>query len=248
MSQNILFTANPDNAAILPSLTEMDKLLHLPLQHFTTHQNPEESRIIKSTLADFTFIIHGNLRNARYFVEWMHQNDLLKNVQNRINLAVDKPTTEFLEREKIPAVLFRENGKPIDVLEFMLRISKQGSTLYPTTDSKTEEMPGLLKELEMPVSEFTVCREITISEDRLNEYRDSVSRANLKAILFHNRSSITRIRTAFPELNFNHYKLISGSPGVTEKLREEELLPAIQANGSWYSIADVLEEISGISE
>lgn len=248
MTQTILFTAHPDSAATLPAVTDMRKLLQLPLQHFTAHQNPEESQIVKNTLEDFTFIIHGSLRNARYFVEWMQQNDLLVNVQNRINLAVDKPTSEFLERKKIPAVLFRESGKPIDVLEFMLRISKQGSTLYPTTESKTEEMPGLLKELEMPVSEITVCREITISEVLLSEYRERVSRASLKAILFHNRSSITRIKTAFPELNFNHYKLISGSPGVTEKLREDGHLPVIEADGSWHSIADVLDEISGISE
>jgi uroporphyrinogen-III synthase len=247
MSQTILFTANPDSAATLPALTDMDKVLHLPLQHFIAHLNPEENRIIKSTLNDFTFIIHGNLRNARYFVEWMQQNDQLADVQNRINLAIDKPTSEYLESKKIPAVLFRENGKPIDVLEFMLRISKQGTTLYPTTDNKTEEMPGLLKELEMPVSEFTVCKETTISEDRLNEYRERVSKANLDAILFHNRSSITRIKTAFPELNFDHYKLISGSPGVTEKLREEGHLADIEADGSWRSIADVIEEISGIS-
>jgi hypothetical protein len=245
MSQTILFTANPDSAATLPAVT---RLLQLPLQHFSAHVNTEESRIVKNTLEGFTFIIHGNLRNARYFVEWMQQNDLLLNVQNRINLAVDKPTSDFLEREKIPAVLFRENGKPIDVLEFMLRISKQGSTLYPTTDSKTEEMPGLLKELEMPVCEFTVCRETTISEVLLNEYRERVSQANLKAILFHNRSSITRIKTAFPELNFDHYMLISGSPGVTEKLREDGHLPDIEADGSWHSIAEVVEEISGISE
>jgi uroporphyrinogen-III synthase len=247
MQSQILFTANPDTSSLLMNSDAAAGLLHLPLEVFTGFSQPEEHERVINSLNSYTFIIHGNLRNARFFTEWMKNQTLLKQVQNRINLAIDKPTAHFLEQEQIPAILFRDTGKPIDVLEFMLRISRQGKTLYPTSENKTEEMPGLLKELDMPVDEFTVCREVTLSSDRLTEYQSRVHGADLKAILFHHRSSIMRIKTAFPALDFNQYKLISGSPGVTEKLREEGYLPDIEADGSWFSIADVIEEISGIS-
>jgi hypothetical protein len=144
----ILFTANEDVAAPFLQLSReiADDILHVPLENFEYQIVAEEEDEILERFADFTFIIHGNLRNARYFTEWVRQNSLEKKVINCINLAIDKPTANFLEENGIPAIQPRQHAKPIDILEFMLRISREGITLYPTTEQKTDEMPGLLLE------------------------------------------------------------------------------------------------------
>src|SRR5690625_7195690 len=55
-----------------------------------------------------------------------------------------------------------------DILEFLLRISTQGNVLYPTTDQHTEEIPGLLKELKMGVTGFTVCAERSLTQEEVD--------------------------------------------------------------------------------
>jgi hypothetical protein len=238
---NILVTANRDLAAGF--FEQANGLLHLSLEEYETFTIDEESDAASLAFNRFTFIIYGNLRNARYFMNWAERTGNTAQIQNRINLVLDLPTSRFLEKKGIPAILPRKNARPIDLLEFLLRITKEGSTLYPTTDNHTEEMPGLLKELEMPVSEFTVCREVSLSADLLEDYRERLSKADLDYILIHNRSSYTRIKTAFPDLNLSEYKLIAGSQGVTEKLAEEGLVPDAQAHGTWLSIAKVIEDV-----
>ncbi|MDZ7755287.1 hypothetical protein [Rhodohalobacter sp.] len=143
----ILFTADKDTSAPFLRMEKMRKktLLHVPLEQYRFHVSDEESKQIQNHMDEFAFIIHGNLRNARYFIEWMNQNSMEEQVRRCVNIVLDKPTAEFLEEFDIPAVQPREPAKPIDILEFMLRISKEGNTLYPTTENKTEEMPGLFK-------------------------------------------------------------------------------------------------------
>ncbi|MEX0647630.1 MAG: hypothetical protein WEA56_15280 [Balneolaceae bacterium] len=241
-SESILFTANEDLAAPLFQFDAVKKtgLLHLPLETYEYYPEPEEGAVIQDKLDDFAFVVHANLRNARYFLQWVEERHLLKQVQQRVNLAADEPTAVFLEDKEIPAILPRKDAKPIDVLEFLLRISRDGSTLYPTTDQKTGEIPGLLQELEMPVNEFTICRETSVPPVKLEKYRKRVISADVKSVLFHNRTSILRIRKAFPELDLSSIQRIAGSKGVAEKLKEEGLEADVQAHGSWASIAGVL--------
>ncbi len=241
----ILFTANEDVAAPFLQLNReiAEDILHVPLENFEYHTLAEEEDEILERFADFTFIIHGNLRNARYFTEWVRQNSLEKKVINCINLAIDKPTAIFLEENGIPAIQPRQHAKPIDILEFMLRISREGITLYPTTEQKTDEMPGLLLELQMPIAEFTVCREVSLDEDQLSSYRKTVNGADIDTVLVHTRSAFTRIKTAFPDLSLSQKKVIAGSPGVDELLRSEGITPASTAYGSWNSLAKELQDI-----
>jgi hypothetical protein len=243
MPDNILVTANRDLAALFFEEIKPDKISHLPLEHYSSFEDKKEGESVISILDKFSFIIHGNLLNTRFFVNWADKNSLISQVQNCINLAIDKPTADFLESEKIPAILFKQNGKPIDVMEFMLRISKEGHSLYPTVLDKTEEMPALLRELDMPVSEFTVCQEEVLSDELLKGYRNEFKKNDPDTILIHNRSAITRIKTAFPEIDLSEYTLISGSSGVTKKLHDEGLNPVIQADGTWPAIVDVVKEI-----
>lgn len=241
----ILFTANRDIAAPLLELESMKEkdFLHLPLEKFRYRVFEEESKEVKENLSAITFIIHGNLRNARYFAEWIDNYSQQEAVRNSVNLVLDRPTASFLEEMEIPAILPCELAKPIDILEFMLRISKEGKTLYPTTEQKTEEMPGLLLELEMPVAEFTVCEEAALEEEELKEFRAKADIESIEAVLFHNRSSYVRTKTAFPDLDISSKTVISGSRGVSVMLLDDGINPDLEAQGSWASIARVLEKV-----
>lgn len=239
---SVLITANEDSAAPLFEAKKNSNIpfIHLPLEHFSYKVDPEESRLVEQSLSNYAFIIHGNLRNSRYFLQWVIEAGLLDEIRESVHLAIDKPTSEILEEYGIPAIMPRVNAKPIDVLEFMLRISREGASLYPTTSQKTEEIPGLIKELEMPVDEFSVCQEVTIDPEKLNQYRKKIEKEKPEAILFHNRSSVVRIKNAFPDLNLSNVTCIAGSAGVTQKMKEEEINVDVQAHGSWESVLKIL--------
>ncbi len=241
----ILFTADKDTSA--PFL-RMDKIqekrfLHVPLEQYRFHANEDESNEIQNHIDEFAFIIHGNLRNARYFSDWMKQYSMEEQVRRCVNIVLDKPTAEFLEEFDIPAIQPREPAKPIDILEFMLRISKEGNTLYPTTENKTEEMPGLLKELKMPVAEFSVCEEVPLDENKLKDYKAEVGKNPIDVVLLHNRSSYIRVKTAFPDLDLSSKTVLAGSLGAAETMEKDGLKPDYLAKGTWASIAKVLDEI-----
>lgn len=237
----ILITANKDIASPLLELVKYDKLFFVPLELYEPETLIEENNYVLKNFSGYTFIIYGNLRNARYFVEWIKKNKNLHDVQKVVNLVLDKSTQRFLEEKNIPGVMPQANARAIDLLEFMLRISKEGASLYPTASGKTEEMPGLLKELQMPVHEFTVCKEIQVAESLLAEYSQKMKNDPFDSILFHNRSSVIRTLTAFPELTYSGFTLIAGSEGAAQKMKEEGVPVHEKAAGSWKSIASLIK-------
>lgn len=242
--ESVLITASPTLCAPMLHECENNKdiFVHLPLEEFTAEVENEESTSVKENKDEFSFIIYGNLRNAQFFVDWMNKNNVMEPFKNAVHLALDKPTAEFLEEQSIPAIMPREKAKPIDLLEFMLRISREGKSLYPCTDQKAEEMPGLLQELQMDVVEFSVCKEKSLDSTRLDALRKEVENRDISAVLFHNRSSVTRIKTAFPDIDLHGKKIISGSPGVTKSLIDLGIEPNYEAEGNWYSIGELIEE------
>lgn len=240
-----LFTANKDVAvSFLKKIDKSDgwQLLHLPLENYSYSVHIEEEELVMEQLDSFSFIIHGNLRNARYFIQWAKESNALEQVRNIVHLVPNQATVDFLAEFEIPAVMPREEARPIDIIEFMLRISREGTVLYPTTDQRDEEVPGLLKELEMPVVEFQVCKEETLPSKLLEEYRNQISNNSFDSVIFHSRSSVTRTQTAFPDLDLATVECISSGQTVTQKLQESEIEPSIEARGSWRSLLTILNE------
>jgi len=221
---------------------ESEHILHLPLENYQFEFRREESDEIISNLNTFSFVIYGSLRNAAHFIKWVHEKDLLSKVQTLVHFSMDEPASAFLEHNGIPSIMPRENAAPIDILEFFLRISREGKTLYPAVDGKAEEMPGLLKELEMEVVEFSVCKEVKLPPDRLREYKQKVTKQKPDAVLFHNRSSLTRTKAAFPGLNLQKMKILSGSAGVTQALIDMGIEPDFEAGATWQSIQNWIED------
>lgn len=240
-----LFTANEDVATSFLKAIEESKswqLLHLPLENYSYSVNKEEEELVLEKLDSFSFVIHGNLRNARYFIQWVQESETLEQVQNIVHLVTNQTMVDFLAEFDIPAVMPRKEARPIDIIEFMLRISREGTVLYPTTDQRDEEAPGLLQELEMPVVEFQVCREETLAAESLENFREQVSDTTFDSVIFHSRSSVTRIQTAFPELDFSLVECISSGQAVTQKLQESGIVPDVEARGSWRSLLSTLNE------
>lgn len=220
--------------------THASNILHAPLESYRVSIDRMASKLLVKNVSNFSFVIYGNLRNAIYFEKWMSEHQLLKEFQNLVHFALDHPTSEFLESNGIPAIQPRENAKPIDILEFMLRISREGKTLYPSCSNRAEEMPGLLQELEMDVAEFAVCEEAGLETEQVEELREEISNENPASILFHNRSAVTRTLAAFPDLNIKKLKIISGSAGVTQHLIDKGIEPHHEANGTWPSIEELI--------
>lgn len=219
-----------------------DNFLHLPLETYKPATEKMAAGMLKKNVDNFAFVIYGTLRNAIYFEKWMSSNDLLRDFQNLVHFSLDKPTSDFLESKGIPAIQPRQHAKPIDILEFMLRISREGKTLYPSCTNKAEEMPGLLQELEMDVAEFSVCEEIGLEPEEVESVRKQSSEADLSAVLFHNRSAVTRTFAAFPDLNVKKMTVFSGSAGVTQHLISKGIEPHHEAEGSWPSIEQLIQE------
>lgn len=218
------------------------KFLHLPLETYEATTEKMASGMLKKNVDNFAFVIYGTLRNAIYFEKWMSANELLSDFQNLVHFSLDRPTSDFLELNGIPAIQPRQHAKPIDILEFMLRISRDGKTLYPSCSNKAEEMPGLLQELEMDVAEFTVCEEVGVNPEDVQSLREQTSEEELSAVVFHNRSAVTRTFAAFPDLNVKNLTVFSGSAGVTQHLISKGIEPHFEAEGSWPSIEQLIRQ------
>lgn len=243
--KSILFTGDELNSKVFKQWIGEEagnKLLHIPLEKTEYFTFEEEEKLLLNSLNEYTFSIYGGLRNAQYYFQWVNENNLKEQVNRHIHLVTDRPTQDYLEEQSIPAILPRENAKGIDILEFLLRISTEGSVLYPATDQHVEEIPGLLKELKMAVTEFTVCRERSLTNDELISSREEVTIRKPDAVIFHDRASVNRIKIAFPELPLNQLHVISASRGVTEKLRSENIHVHEEAGGSWLSLAELLKK------
>lgn len=243
--KKVLITAEPDEANLmLENLSEIQvKPLHFPLEQFEYAPDPDQHEALLQRLDSFQFVVYGGLRNARHFITWMQETDSKSKLREKINLVMYKAEADLLEEEGIPAIQPKKAGKPIDILEFMLRISLNGAVLYPCAEASSEEIPGLLEEMEMPVAEFTVCRSVPFDKAEIEKKRNLLKQAEPDMILFHSRSSVIRTKAAFPDLDLASYTLVAASAGVAYKMRQENLEPDLTASGSWKSVIEVLKEV-----
>lgn len=240
---SLLVTAHADDASPLLQSDLKSHVLHLPLEEYNYSVEKEQALALDESFESFEFVIHANKRNTAYFLNWLDESGQSERAKKRIHLTGDSNSAELLERAGIPAIVPKPDARPIDILEFMLRISRSGGVLYPCPEGSAEEMPGLLHELEIPVSEFYVCKSATLQMETLISYRESVKNNPPDAILFHSRGSIIRIQTAFPELNLSTVTKISASAGVSWKMRKEGFEPDHEAGGTWRSVVDYLSSM-----
>lgn len=241
----LLTAAEEDSVSIQDQLKDQaGHLLHLPLERYVPVPNPDPVREAFDSLGSFENIIHANLRNARFFIHFMEEMGRLEQVQEVLNLAGDKAAAELLEEHGIPAV-YPGSDEPIKMVEYMLRLNRMGSTLYPTGTHRREEIPGLLQELDIHVAEVEVLELEGPTESQLEDYRRRLSDDAPELVIFHSRRAVNRTVAAFPDLDLSECEVVSGDKGVTDKLEEHDIVCTAQAEGNWQAIGERVLEIAG---
>jgi uroporphyrinogen-III synthase len=241
----LLITAELDEVSEL--LQEMSDtptdLLHIPLEQYEYHQDDDQNSALLQQIDTFQFVVYGGLRNARYFLTWINNSGIKDEILKKVHLVMNEPEANYLEENDVPAILPKEGARPIDIMEFLLRITLNGAVLYPCAEGSSEEVPGLLEELEMPVAEFTICRSVPFDKNDIYAKREELEKAQPDVILFHSRGSVIRTRAAFPDLDISSKQIIAASAGVAHKLRQEGLEPNEVASGNWESVKHIIKEL-----
>lgn len=241
----VLLTAAAEDAAPAVRLLEREpvSLLHLPLEIYVETDRQVQDGNFDRAIGQAETIIYGNRRNAEFLLRHAKRLDLEKSVQQRVNLAADRFAAQYLEEECIPAV-WPESDKPVKTVEFMLRLRRTGPALYPCGAHLQEEIPGLLRELDIPVTEFVLYELEGPTADLLEEYREQVSDYPPDGIICHTRRSVNRIRAAFPDLlQDERIRVIAGDRAVAEKLEDLNRSAEFTAECTWDSILDRVKEI-----
>jgi uroporphyrinogen-III synthase len=187
-------------------------------------------------------IVHGNVRNVRFFIKWMHRHGLDEEVRQRVNFTTDALVAGILEQEQVPAI-YPEGEKPIDLLELMLRLQRTDPVLYPTGAGLADEMPGLLQELDIPVLELDLYSLEGPEQESLEQWRKQLEEEQPQVVIFHSRRSVVRTLTAFPGLDFNETTLLAADAGVRRKLEDNDLSAELEGEGSWESIFEQLQQV-----
>lgn len=241
MSQTVLLTAAVEDTEPFRLALSAEKqwtVLHCPLERYKPIRDDQTITGTLQQLDQFENIVHGSKRNARFFMDQVKELNQLEQARQQLNLALDQHTADFLEEEGIPAIHPQAKGKAINLMEFMLRVRRLGETLYPCGDKTSEDLPGFLQELDIPVQELVLFTLEGPEEAGLREYQKQVHADQPEVIIFHSRRSVNRILAAFPNLNYEQAQIISGDQAVTDKLEQQEIEVDSQASGSWDSILE----------
>lgn len=243
MSKRVLLTAATEDikaASDILSRSEELQVLHLPLEKYAA--NFSDNRIEKTLneLDSYENIVHGNWRNTRFFIEAVKKYEKIEEIKNRLNLTVDDQSAEALEEMGIPAICTYGDKKPINLVEFMLRLRRLGSTLYPCGSHKKEDVPALLMELDIPVTELELFELEGPDKEEVETYRSQLEQESPDVILFHSRRSVTRTLVAFENLNFEETIIISADRGITEKLEKEGIPVDGEGSGTWQSMIELV--------
>lgn len=245
MNQVVLLTAaTEDTEQVRKALVENDiSVLQCPLEHYEHIEDDDTIIETLDKLDQFENIVHGSKRNAQFFTEAVKEHDVFEEARQQLNLALDQDAADYLETEGIPAIHPQAEGNAIDLMEFMLRVRRIGDTLYPCGDKTVEDLPGFLRELDIPVQELVLFTLEGPGKSKLEEFRKKISEQEPDTVIFHSRRSVNRMLAAFPGLAFQDINIVTGDKAVTEKLEKENIKTDLQAEGSWESIIENVLEI-----
>ncbi|MCW9707083.1 uroporphyrinogen-III synthase [Fodinibius salsisoli] len=242
MSLSVLLTAAvEDTEWFRAELQQQDvSLLHCPLEQYEALVKGSTISDTLNNLDQFENIVHGSKRNARFFIEKVKELDQLEVAREQLNLALNQQAADYLEQQGIPAIHPQAEGKAINLMEFMLRVRRLGETLYPCGDKTSEDLPGFLQELDIPVQELVLFTLEGPEEKDLQNYQKQLGENGPEVIIFHSRRSVNRILAAFSNLNYEQAHIIAGDQAVSDKLKQQEIEVDAQAKGSWGSILEEL--------
>ncbi|NGP75415.1 uroporphyrinogen-III synthase [Balneolaceae bacterium YR4-1] len=238
----VLLTAAKEDSEEIRQLLKEKKMevFHFPLEIYVPVKNKTDIEETFSQFSEFKNIVHGSIRNARFFIREVESMGKIEEVRKILNLTLDEDTATYLEESGVPAVCTYAGNKSINLVEFMLRLRRMGATLYPCGSHHKEEIPGFLEELDIPVKELELFDLEGPEEADLKSYRQKLAEKQPEAVLFHSRRSVTRTLAAFPELDYESVRVISADKGISKKLSENGIEVDDEADGSWVSLAELL--------
>jgi uroporphyrinogen-III synthase len=244
MTNTILLTAaQEDTEEIIDRLSDNDfNILHTPLEIYTERTDEETISSTPENLDDFENIVYGSIRNARFFLNKVKRLNKMDSVKERLNLAFDESTFDYLEQEGVAAIHPQNGNNAIDLVELMLRLQRLGATLYPCGSHRREDFPGLLQELDIDVMELDIFDLEGPSEERLAGYKKEMAGLQAEAVIFHSRRSVNRTLAAFPDLDYDSLKVISADTGITKKLEYKNIAVDAEGEGSWASVVEILQK------
>ena len=217
----VITTAIEDAHAFEEALLYLShEVIQAPLKYY---EIIDEDELITETFEGFSAyknVIHGSKRNTEFFWMQVEKFNKVEELKTKLNFVIDPLTQDFLEKKGVPAVLPHAKAKPIDVLEFMIRFKRMGTTLYPAGDNTREEMPGLLEELGVAYNDLTVFRERGLTEDEVSNTLIDLQSKDWDGILFHSRSSVNRFFALAPEYDFTSKKVFALNQTVDDRLKE----------------------------
>jgi uroporphyrinogen-III synthase len=235
----IITTALEDSRPFQEALNYLNhECLKLPLKKYALQ---EEDSFIRETFEGFEAydnVIHGSLRNAEYFWQQIEKFEKEEELKQKVNFVIQPDTQSFFEEKGIPAILPHSKAKAIDVLEFMIRFNRLGTTLYPSGDNTREEMPGLLEELGVAYNDLVVFKERALDQEEVSATRLELKAKNWDAILFHSRSSVNRFFALDDATDFGGKKLLALHEPVAERLSEFGIKDVQQLNGELKNISE----------
>ncbi len=216
------------------------EILHLPLEKYVAVEQSEEE--LTELIDQAENIIYGHKRSAQFFLDQIREHDLLDTLTDRVNLASDQRAADLLEARGVPAI-YPGSDEPIKMLEFLMRLRRLGTVLYPCGKETKEEIPGLLTELDIEVNEYVLFELEGPTQEELKTYRQQIEETAIDAIIYHSRRAVNRIQAAFPEITESGTAIIAGDKAVAEKLQGHKLEADEIAGGSWESILEQVKEL-----
>lgn len=206
-------------------LENAPNILHLPLQQYQSISSSENISQALDHLPEYRNIVFNDLFATRYFMELISPTDLLQKVENGVYFARTMEVFELLNSRGIPAIQPQKNEQAIDVVECMLQFKRLGPTLYPCQKNSSDEIPGFLEELGIPVNELAVYKTERLSQDDIGSYSQAIDQEPPQAVLFHSVRSVNTLPSVFSMLSMNNIKKIALNNRIAQKM-EQQNIPA----------------------
>ena len=228
---NLLITALPQSSLISQLREEEDELadatsphlLHLPLHRYQPISSSGAIDQALDHISEYRNIVFNNQLAANYFLRIISPSTLLKRVQNCVYFARSADAGSYLELKGIPAIQPQTGEKAIDIVQSMLQFKRLGATLYPCKKNSSDEIPGFLEELGIPVNELSVYKTQRLTSSDIASYESTIKEHPPDAILFHSNRSVNTLPTIFPMISMSEVKKIALNERIAQKMAQQNM-------------------------
>jgi len=198
-------------------------ILHLPLLRYESISTTNAISQALDHLSEYRNIVFNDLFAARFFMELIPPTELVQKMGNGVYFARNNEVFELLNSQGIPAIRPQKNEKAIDIVECMLQFKRLGPTLYPCRENSSDEIPGFLEELGIPVNELAVYKTKRLSRGDIDTYSEAIDKEPPQAVLFHSVRSVNTLPSVFSMISMNNVKKIALNGRIAQKMDQQNI-------------------------